>query len=234
MKQSGTAAGACLAVAVAVMSLSSCSSAPAGAPAAAPAAAPVNSSSTGADRGADTVEVAAKDASNGAAKKAAKAEASRCSVVDNWNTAPDDGGLALSPAHLTEVRVGRHGCYDRVVFDVNGPSPVGFLAKYVPVVTADGSGDDVPVAGSAALEVVVRAPFVGSDDPSAWQDMPRPGDDLVAESQLIGWGALRGITFAGSFEGQTTIAVGVQETRAFRMWTLESADGQRLILDIAH
>jgi hypothetical protein len=157
-----------------------------------------------------------------------------CSIVSGWNTAPDDGGLALSPAPLTQVRVGQHSCYDRVVFDVAGRDPVGFIASYVPVVKADGSGESVPVAGTQALEVVVRAPFVGTNDPQAWQDMPRVGDDLVAADSLSGWSALRGVTFAGSFEGQSTIAVGVQDKRSFRVWTSGTGDQQRVVLDIAH
>jgi hypothetical protein len=164
----------------------------------------------------------------------AAGEHTRCSSVAAWTTEPDDGGLTLSPAELSRVRVGRHACYDRVVFDIDGPEPVGFNAAYVPVVRADGSGEEVPVAGAAALQVVVRAPFLGSDDPASWQDMPRAGDNLVAPSHLSGWNALRGVAFAGSFEGQTTMAVGVQERRAFRVWTLGSAHGQRVILDIAH
>lgn len=173
-------------------------------------------------------------AAGGSTAVPAAAEHTRCSSVAAWTTQPDDGGLALSPAELSGVRVGRHACYDRVVFDIDGPEPVGFNAAYVPVVRADGSGEEVPVAGAAALEVVVRAPFLGTGDPAAWQDMPRTGDSLVAASQLSGWNALRGVAFAGSFEGQTTVAVGVQEKRAFRVWTLRSADGQRVILDIAH
>jgi hypothetical protein len=161
-------------------------------------------------------------------------EASRCSLVDSWTTAPDDGGLTYTPAPLSQVRAGRHACYDRVVFDVEGADPVGFFASYVPVVRADGSGEEVPVAGTAALEVVVRAAYLGSDDPTTWQEMPRTGDDLMATSELAQWNALRGVAFAGSFEGQTTFAVGVQGKRAFRVWTLASANGQRVILDIAH
>jgi hypothetical protein len=80
-----------------------------------------------------------------------------------WGTDAKDGGPALSPAPLYLVRVGQHPCYDRLVFDVNGPEAVGYTARYVPVVQADGSGKPVPVAGGAALEVVVAAPMLGTD-----------------------------------------------------------------------
>jgi hypothetical protein len=222
MKQQGLrVAGAVLTTAVAGVVLAGCSQAPTAAPAATPT--PV-AKATG-DPGTNVANVT--DAEPG--RKAVD-----CSVVRDWNTAPDDGGLTLSPAPLTQVRVGRHTCYDRVVFDVAGRDPVGFIARYVPVVRADGSGESVPVAGTGALEMVVRAPFIGTDDPQAWQDMPRVGDELVPTTQLSGWTALRSVTFAGSFEGQSTIAIGVHDKRSFRVWTSGTGDQQRVILDIAH
>ena len=79
-----------------------------------------------------------------------------------WGTEPKVGSTKMSTAPLYLVRVGLHPCYDRVVFDVNGPDAVGYAVRYVPLVQADGSGKPVPVAGNAALEVVVRAPILGT------------------------------------------------------------------------
>ena len=231
MKQWGTrAACTSMAVAVAALSLGACSQSPADSPTPEPGSAAPRADGQAATAGA----VPAGVAQVGAGAVPARDPASRCTMTAAWNTAPDDGGFALSPAELTDVRVGRHACYDRVVFDVDGSDPVGFTASYVPVVQADGSGQEVPVEGDAALQVVIRAPYLGTHDPEAWDDMPRAGDDLVAASQLSGWNALRGVVFAGTFEGQSTLAVGIQEKRAFRVWTLDSPDRQRVILDIAH
>lgn len=231
MKQWGTrAACTSMAVAVAALSLSACSQGPADSPTPEPGSAAPRADDQATTAGA----VPAGVAPVGAGVVPAGDLASRCTMTAAWNTAPDDGGFALSPAELTDVRVGRHACYDRVVFDVDGSDPVGFTASYVPVVHADGSGQEVPVEGAAALQVVIRAPYLGTHDPQAWDDMPRVGDDLVAASQLSGWNALRDVVFAGTFEGQSTLAVGIQDKRAFRVWSLESADRQRVILDIAH
>ena len=231
MKQWGTrAACTSMAVAVAALTLSACSGGPADSPTSEPGSAAPRAGGQATTAGA----VPAGVAPVGAGVVPAGDPSSHCTLTSAWNTAPDDGGLALSPAELTDVRVGRHACYDRVVFDVGGSDPVGFTASYVPVVQADGSGEEVPVEGAAALQVVIRAPYLGTHDPQAWDDMPRVGDDLVAASQLSGWNALRDVVFAGTFEGQSTLAVGIHEKRAFRVWTLESADRQRVILDIAH
>jgi hypothetical protein len=92
----------------------------------------------------------------------------------------------MSPAALYLVRAGRHTCYDRVVFDVNGPYEVGFVARYVPVVTSDARGDPVPVAGNAALEVVVRAPTTDAEGHQPLQPEPAVGNALVAPETIAG------------------------------------------------
>jgi hypothetical protein len=148
----------------------------------------------------------------------------------------------MSQAALYLTRVGQHACYDRVVFDINGPQhnygreAVGFVARYVPVVTADGSGEPVPVAGHAVLEVTIRAPIDGTDNQGhqPWRQAPRVGQSLVAPARIAGWSSLTAVTFAGSFEGQTTVAVGVRETRPFRVWVSSEQGYQHMVLDIAH
>lgn len=143
----------------------------------------------------------------------------------------------MSPDALYLVRAGRHACFDRVVLDVNGPAGVGYLVRYVPVVTTDGSGAPVPVAGGAALEVVVRAPAQGFDNGGH-----QPGRTLASTDyfytpgQLAGWRSLRAVRFAGFFEGQCTLAVGVREKLPFRVFTTLDANSQirRLVIDIAH
>jgi hypothetical protein len=165
---------------------------------------------------------------------AAVSAAADCSEQRGWTTAPDDGGLAMSPAALYLVRAGRHACYDRVVFDVNGAYDVGFVARYVPVVTSDPRGDAVPVAGNAALEVVVRAPVTVDHGHQPLRREPAVGDALVVSETLHGWESLRAVRFAGSFEGESTIAVGVREQRPFRMWVIGDQGYRHVILDIAH
>jgi hypothetical protein len=157
-----------------------------------------------------------------------------CAETRGWTTALDDGGLAMSRSAFYLARAGRHACYDRVVFDVNGSDKVGFVARYVPVVQADASGQPVPVPGRAALEVVIRAPIGDGSGDQGWKDMPRVGDPLISPSSVASFQSLRAVTFAGSFEGQTTVAVGVTQKRPFRVWSMRDADNQHVILDIAH
>ncbi|WP_446686478.1 AMIN-like domain-containing (lipo)protein, partial [Pseudonocardia pini] len=53
---------------------------------------------------------------------------------------------------LTEVRVGGHTTFDRVVFQFEGPLP-GHDVRHVPEVVQDGSGLPIPLRGRAFLQV---------------------------------------------------------------------------------
>jgi hypothetical protein len=147
----------------------------------------------------------------------------------------------MAAEDVYRVRPGRHDCYDRVVFDVNGvvdgADAVGFHVAYVDGdVQADGSGEPVPTAGDAALAVIVRAPAqgYGTSGHQPGRLLAEPGDDLVTTGQVAGWPALREVTFAGSFEGQTTFAVGVDRQVPFRAGSFEADGYTHVYVDIAH
>ncbi|MEU5264652.1 hypothetical protein [Amycolatopsis sp. NPDC021455] len=141
----------------------------------------------------------------------------------------------MSQDALYLVRAGRHACFDRVVFDVNGPAAAGFVVRYVPVVTTDPKGDPLPVPGGAALQIVVRAPALGTDGSGH-----QPGRVLAAVGDTLvstpGWPSLRAVRFAGSFEGLSTFAAGVRAKLPFRVFTLLGPQDQvrRVVVDIAH
>jgi hypothetical protein len=157
-------------------------------------------------------------------------------ATQGWGTGEKAGGSGLTTAPLYLVRVGQHPCYDRVVFDINGPAPVSYVAKYVPQVLSDPAGKLVPVAGSAVLQVVVRGPIWGTDPQGhqPWRKPPAAGDDLVTPAQVAGWSALGEVKFAGSFEGQTTIAVGVRTRLPFRVLVTADSGYRHVVLDVGH
>jgi hypothetical protein len=139
-------------------------------------------------------------------------------------------------APLYLVRAARHECSDRVVFQLNGPDPVGYSVRYVDLVSEDGSGRPVPVAGGAALKVVINAPALGQDSHGyVGKVLAEPRADFYTPAELAGWSSLREIRYAGSFEGQTTIAVGVRARVPFHVFTVvdSSGDYRSLVLDIA-
>jgi hypothetical protein len=156
-----------------------------------------------------------------------------CPDATRWGTDDRSGG-PMSRDAVYLVRSGRHPCYDRVVFALNGSADVGFAGRYLPVVTSDPKGDPLPVPGGAALEIAIRAPALGSDD-SGHQPgrvLASVGDTMVSTPA---WPSLRAVRFAGSFEGRCVFAVGVRAELPFRVFTQIGPDRiRRMVLDIAH
>ncbi|MQA63162.1 MAG: hypothetical protein GEU86_17095 [Actinophytocola sp.] len=160
-----------------------------------------------------------------------------CEEVGRWNT---DGQASEghSGDEIYDVRIGQHDCFDRVVFDLGGKADVGFAVRYVAQVHAGGSGEPMPVAGDAVLEVVVTAPvsgYPGGEDGDV-DAFGRSGELLYSEGQLVGLTNLRAVRFAGFFESRATFAIGLRDEVPFRAFiALDDEDGHRtLIVDIAH
>lgn len=139
-------------------------------------------------------------------------------------------------APITNLRAGRHACFDRLVVDLGAPAVAGpgqrpgYWVAYVSQVTQDGSGEPVPVAGGARLQVTVHAP---AHDP-AYRPTYRPADRLHAVN-VSGFSTFRQVAFLGTFEGDTTIGLGVRARLPFRVFVLAGpGNGSRLVIDVAH
>lgn len=133
------------------------------------------------------------------------------------------------------IRSGRHACFDRLVIDLGGQdvSFGSYDVRYVSQVHADGSGAAVPVRGGADLQVSVVAPaYDAAYDPTYLPANPREVVDVT------GYDTFRQVAWAGSFEGRTTIALGVRARLPFRVFALDgvanSGDTPRLVIDVAH
>jgi len=141
-----------------------------------------------------------------------------------WGSLPEHD-LRGSTGVVSDVRAGRHACFDRLVLDVRGDLD-GYAVRYVPQVRRDGSGDVVPVRGGARLEVVATAGVLPTD---AWF---LPSGELV---DTRGYRTFRHVAWAGSFEGHTTVGLGVRARLPFRVLLLDGpGDRSRLVVDVAH
>ncbi|MFC9964770.1 hypothetical protein ACFVH4_11065 [Nocardia ignorata] len=138
----------------------------------------------------------------------------------------DKSSPNYSSGVVRDVRAGRHDCYDRLVIDLTGPQ-AGYRVGYVGTVTQDGSGAGVPLRGGAFLQVTVLAP--AHDDAGASTYLPSNRSDLV---NVNGYQTFRQVAWAGSFEGQTTLGLGVRARLPFRVFTLEGPS--RVVIDVAH
>jgi len=138
----------------------------------------------------------------------------------------------MSTGQITDVRSGRHRCFDRLVIDVDGHGTgrPGYRVTYVKAVVRDGVGTKVPLRGGAKLQIVVNAP--------AYDDHGRPTFKPADPRELVdvaGYRTFRQVAAAGSFEGQTMIGLGVRARLPMRAFVLDDADGgHRVVVDVAH
>ena len=141
-----------------------------------------------------------------------------------WGSLPKSVSTG-STGKVVNIRAGRHACFDRLVLDVSGDAR-GYFVRYVDTVRMDGSGDAVPLRGGARLEVVATAPAIATD---AWF---LPNGELI---DTTGYRTFRHVAWAGSFEAQTRIGLGVRARLPYRVFLLDGpGDGSRMVVDVAH
>jgi hypothetical protein len=149
----------------------------------------------------------------------------------SWGSLRKSNGTAGTTGTVDNVRAGRHTCFDRLVIDVDDvPRSLTYDVRYVDTVRAEGSGKAIPLTGGADLQVVLRAPAYNGAGGATYS--PANPNQLVAVS---GWDTFRQVAWAGSFEGQTTLGLGVRARLPFRVLVLDGpGDGARLVVDVAH
>jgi hypothetical protein len=149
---------------------------------------------------------------------------------------------SLSKAHtasdtdmVTNVRAGRHTCYDRLVIDLGGQdvSFGSYDVRYVPVFTEDATGTPVPLRGAADLQIVLKAASYDGDGHATFA--PTNRKEVV---NVSGYSTFRQLAWGGSYEGYTTLGLGVRARLPFRVFTLQGVPqsdfGPRLVIDVAH
>jgi hypothetical protein len=177
-----------------------------------------------------SVSTAAASGTEGSkgATTATTSAAAACGVT--WGSLPrtsnDTGNRPL-----TNVRTGRHDCYDRMVLDIRGDlpaAPTGYQVRYVDKLYQDGSGNLIKIGGGAILEIVATAPSYDSETHQPTYagrgGKPLPGVDLT------GYKTFRDTRFGASYEGTTQLGLGVRARLPFRVLQL----GDRLVIDVAH
>ncbi|WP_411149051.1 hypothetical protein [Streptomyces sp. A30] len=141
----------------------------------------------------------------------------------------DKSRASGTTAPVKNIRTGSHACYDRLVVDVpGGGTRLGYWVRYVDRLRQDGSGRPISVGGGAVLAVRVAAPAyapeTGAPTYPGRVARPLPGVDLSDHRTF------KDTRFAGSFEGETQVGLGVRARLPFRV--LQISD--RVVVDVAH
>ncbi len=163
------------------------------------------------------------------ASTAAATASPYCGIT--WGSLAKADAVSRTTGTLTNVRSGRHACFDRLVLDVaRVPGSLGYDVRYVSTVRQEGSGKAVPLRGEADLRIVLRAPAYDSQGRATYT--PASRRNLV---DVTGYSTFRQVAWAGSFEGQTTIGLGVRARLPMRVFVLDGpGTGARLVVDVAH
>jgi hypothetical protein len=146
-------------------------------------------------------------------------------------TDPSRGGTDSPTRLLTDVRVGAHGCYERVSFefkpqkgDVDGP--VAWKAAYEsPPITEDGSGRRVQVKGTAFLVVTMTAAGADLTQEGAPASYTGPASIEAADTTWI-----QQVRRTGDFEAVLTWVIGLDKKRPFHVST--EGGPTRVIVDV--
>ena len=100
----------------------------------------------------------------------------------------------MSPAALVATRTGQHSCFDRVVFEFNGPGN-GYQVQYANEVFTEGQGLPLSprTAGGALLSVHLLEPAYGE---AGQATLAHQTGDHVANA--AGYRTLRDVVYGGS------------------------------------
>jgi len=148
-----------------------------------------------------------------------------------WGSLPREAG-GMSPVALMTTRTGQHPCYDRLVFELDGPAN-SYRVEYASEVYTEGEGAPLSgvTGGGALLRVSLRSPAYDIQT-GRLTYLHYVGEHVAA---VGGYQTLRDVVYGGTFEGYTILAVGTRARLPFRVFALSGPGAHsRIVLDIAH
>jgi hypothetical protein len=133
----------------------------------------------------------------------------------------------VARANITDVRVGGHADYDRVVFEFEGGIPEASIERATPPFTHDASGAPIDVQGTSFIRVILRGGTKQTLDGTSSYDGPTDFDPALP--------AVVDLIEGGDFEAQSTWYLGLTAESCIRVIDLTTSDGPpRLIIDVEH
>lgn len=139
-----------------------------------------------------------------------------------WGSTDDVAASADALLTVTDVRIGAHEDYDRVVVELGGTGTPGVHVERSDAAIEDPTGDTVDLGGAGVLTLYVTG-------------LGYPYDTGVTElpvgTRTSGGTSVTGTQFTGTFEGQTQVFVGLVDPEAPAR-VLVLSDPARVVLDV--
>jgi hypothetical protein len=141
------------------------------------------------------------------------------------DTDPDTGEASADAlVSVTDIRIGRHEGFERVVFETDGTGTPGWDVRYVDAAQSQGSGDDIEVDGGAVLHVTITGVGIPAD--TGVEEYSGPDRLAAADTEVV-----TEVVWDSTFEGTSVAFTGVTEETPFRVYLLE--DPARVVLEVA-
>lgn len=128
------------------------------------------------------------------------------------------------PVTLMSVSTTACDSFDRVVFTFNTPATPGYRASYVhkPILQC-ASGNSVPVAGSAFLQIRMTQTQAHTD----------AGQPTIAQTnRTVNLPSLRQLVETCDFEADVTWVLGIGDKKRYRV--VELTNPSRIVVDVKH
>ena len=122
---------------------------------------------------------------------------------------------------VTDVRVGKHEGFDRVVFEFVGDGSPGWFIDYTDAPAQQGSGNPIAYKGSTALDVSI--------DGTAYPFQLNMEDPNIGTVNGAG-GLVTQVVSGGTFEARSQFVIGLDERHPYSVQVLRGPT--RLVIDI--
>lgn len=139
-----------------------------------------------------------------------------------FNTEPTEKFGESGPAELktTDIRVGSHDGYDRLVIEFEGTGTPEFHAGYSDDPRQQASGNPLDVPGAAPFELVVHGTSL---------DMSMDAKYAGQTDLGLASGSISSVVNGGTFEANSQYFVGLDSQRPYKVTALENPT--RLVVD---
>lgn len=130
-----------------------------------------------------------------------------------------------SAVTLTDVRLGAHDGFDRIVFELAGDGEAGYEIGYTEDPRSAGSGRPLEVPGEATLGITLTNLLLPPDAPEGVE--PWDGQERL---EIDGTSTLEALVADTLYEGRYAFYAGLDQQRPFAVARL--SDPQRIVVDV--
>lgn len=183
----------------------------------------VGASLTACSQSAETTPTAVTSSAS-ATSSAASSAAPSAEPAPTDSSDKTAAAVAESKLTVTDIRIGAHENFDRVVYEMGGTGTPGWRVKYVDGAVQEGSGKPVTVAGAAVIQVLIDGSAYPFDSGVEQFTGPNPVPGVG--------GVVTEVNGSSVFEGVTQSFIGVTEKQPFTVTLL--SDPTRVVVDVAN